>query len=654
MKKFIPWILVAVFAGWVLSALRPPPETGFHTREFGQLPVLLNGRIQPLDSVARNTLLQIRQRQSIGELSATAWLMETMMNPDAANRQNIFRIDNLELLNLLHLPEAQKYYSFDQIQPHLDDISRQAARINNVEDANRTVFEQQLLKLDNALEIDQRLKLSLCPPGTTDFAGQLAAYEQAIPDGVTAAQAREAGKKYDQAAFSRLLDFLSSYNDLSKYAYPLMVPPASDAKSRADWQNIGQNLMSVVRGNDLSPAVKNYAAMATAYNQNQPAAFNQALDNYRNWLGQWFAPEARHGAQEYFFNEFEPFYKAIVIYVTAFILAVIALLTFALAPKLSETFRRSAFWLVVLGGIIHTFGLVFRMWLEGRPPVTNLYSSAIFIGWGCVVLGIILERVFTVGLGSAVASFAGFVTLVIAHNLSMDGDTMEMLRAVLDTNFWLATHVVVVTLGYASTFAAGLLGITYVLLGLFTPILSLKITKRGAAALVATGTALGGVVGATAASAVAIAAARRPGELTIGQALGKMVYGIVCFAALFSFTGTVLGGIWADQSWGRFWGWDPKENGALLIVLWNAAILHARWGGLIRERGLMNMVIFGNIVTSWSWFGVNMLGIGLHSYGFTEAAFKYLLLFVVSQLGFITLGLLPSRMWKSFQPPARA
>jgi len=401
---------------------------------------------------------------------------------------------------------------------------------------------------------------------------------------------------------------------LSKFAYPLMVPPLPDAKSRADWQNIGQNLMSVARGDDLSPAVTDYAAMATAYNQNQPAAFNQVLDHYRHWLGQWFAPEARHGAQEFFFNEFEPFYKAMVIYVTAFLLAIISLLTFALAPKLSETLRRSAFWLVVLGCVIHTFGLVFRMWLEGRPPVTNLYSSAIFIGWACVVLGIILERVFAVGLGSAVASFAGFVTLVIAHNLSMDGDTMEMLRAVLDTNFWLATHVVVVTLGYASTFMAGLFGVTYVLLGLFTPLLKYK-----------------------------------AGDLELGKVLAKMAYGIVCFAALFSFTGTVLGGIWADQSWGRFWGWDPKENGALIIVLWNATILHARWGGLIRERGLMNMVIFGNIVTSWSWFGVNMLGIGLHSYGFMAAAFWWLLAFVLSQVALILLGLLPTGMWKRFQ-----
>ena len=132
------------------------------------------------------------------------------------------------------------------------------------------------------------------------------------------------------------------------------------------------------------------------------------------------------------------------------------------------------------------------------------------------------------------------------------------------------------------------------------------------------------------------------------KSLNNMVYGIVCFAMLFSFVGTVLGGIWADQSWGRFWGFDPKENGALLIVIWNAIILHARWGGFIRERGLMNMAMFGNIVTSFSWFGVNMLGAGLHSYGFMDHAPFWLEAFDVYQLALIVVGLLPPRMWRSF------
>jgi ABC-type transport system involved in cytochrome c biogenesis permease subunit len=256
-----------------------------------------------------------------------------------------------------------------------------------------------------------------------------------------------------------------------------------------------------------------------------------------------------------------------------------------------------------------TYGLIFRMVLEGRPPVTNLYSSAIFIGWGLMVLGVVLEVIYRVGLGNAVASLGAFVSLMIAHNLALGGDTMEMMRAVLDTNFWLATHVITITLGYAATFMAGFLAIVYVLRGLFTRTL----------------------------------------DDATAKALTRMVYGIVCFATLFSFIGTVLGGIWADQSWGRFWGWDPKENGALLIVLWNGVILHARWGGLIKERGLMNLAIFGNIVTSFSWFGVNMLGVGLHSYGFMDAAFKWLMLFIGTQVILIGLGMLPLNLWKSFQ-----
>ncbi|MEM9658060.1 MAG: cytochrome c biogenesis protein CcsA, partial [Planctomycetota bacterium] len=125
--------------------------------------------------------------------------------------------------------------------------------------------------------------------------------------------------------------------------------------------------------------------------------------------------------------------------------------------------------------------------------------------------------------------------------------------------------------------------------------------------------------------------------------LTGMTYGAVCFALFFSFVGTVLGGLWADDSWGRFWGWDPKENGALMIVIWNALILHARWGRMIGERGTAALAVFGNIVTAWSWFGVNQLGIGLHSYGFSEGLTLALSVFIVSQLAVIALASLPER-----------
>jgi len=617
MKKFIPWILVACLAGWVVASLFQPAETGFHTREFGKLPVLMDGRFQPLDSVGRNSLLQIRTKQTVlldnsQTMSAAEWLLEMMMKPEQSNDRKIFRIDNAEVLDLLKLPENQKFYSFSQIRPQASEIEIQADRIQQREDAkisapaDRTVFETQLMKLYEEMNLYQRLQVSLKPPATDDFAAELAAYQKSIAPGIAAVQARDAGQKFDQDAFNNLVGFMGGYQTVAQFALPAIIPPSDSNVPRDDWQNIGTNLMQTAHTGEISQPAQSYAAMVTAYRANSPADFNQAVAGYRLWLADRFTPQLNKAGQESFFNAFEPFYKALVIYVLALLLALCSWF------NMSDWLRRSAFYLVGLAWVIHTFGLVFRMYLEGRPPVTNLYSSAIFIGWGAVILGMVLEKIYRDGIGCVVAAFAGFVTQIIAHNLAMSGDTMEMMRAVLDTNFWLATHVVVVTLGYASTFVAGFLAIIYILRGLFTNTLSPETAKS----------------------------------------LARMVYGIVCFATLFSFVGTVLGGIWADQSWGRFWGWDPKENGALLIVLWNATILHARWGGLVRERGLMNLAIVGNIVTSWSWFGVNMLGIGLHSYGFTDAAFRWLMLFVASQLALIFLGLLPVKMWKSFSARA--
>ncbi|HXR04705.1 MAG TPA: cytochrome c biogenesis protein CcsA [Verrucomicrobiae bacterium] len=659
MKKWIPWSVLALVVIVLAYCSLPKPEGPFHTRAFGQLPVLLNGRFQPFDSVARNSLLQIRTKQTVPAeangrtetLSAMDWLLEVMMKPEAADDRKVFRIDNNEVSELLKVPDGQKYYSFNQLRPQADEIEKQAARIDPIDASKRTVFESQLMKLYEMMNLYQRLEVSLKPPGSDDFAAELDAYQKSILPGVAAVNARAAGQKFDQDAFNNLLSFMGGYQTVASFALPLTIPPADASLPRDDWQNIGTNLMQTAHTGEFNPATKFYAAMVTAYRSDQPDEFNHAVGEYRAWLADRFAPQARKTSQEYFFNTLQPFYNATVIYVLALVLACIYLLV------ASEWIRKSAFYLVVLAVVIHTFGLVFRMYLEGRPPVTNLYSSAIFIGWACVLLGLVLEKIYPIGIGILVASFVGFVTQIIALHLALSGDTMEMMRAVLDTNLWLATHVVTVTLGYASTFLAGFLAIVYILLGLFTKRLTQPLDPKAAVGLTAI-TAMAAPVMAAPAIGLAVGKglSSEIGKMEIGKVMAKMVYGIVCFATLFSFVGTVLGGIWADQSWGRFWGWDPKENGALLIVLWNATILHARWGGLVRERGLMNLAVVGNIVTSWSWFGVNMLGIGLHSYGFTDAAFWWLRLFIGSQIVLILLGLLPKIMWRSFQParPAAA
>jgi ABC-type transport system involved in cytochrome c biogenesis permease subunit len=636
LQKLLPWAVLALFATEIVVILLPKTGGTLHVAEFGRLPVLLNGRIQPFDSVARNSLLQIRSTGDVPleevpswkfwhhprKLNSTEWLLEVFFKPEIADTRPIFLIHHPDVIAEFKLAgkgvekSGLRYYTYRELRPALEAIATQGQQAGTIADAQRTTYQKQVLKLTNALLIYQRLQNSIQPDATHSFTELLAEFRAALPAGLAAFQAQQAGQPSDDAALKKFAVLAQRFNEQADFAYPLVVPPADPADTDG-WLNVGASVLTTMRAGRIHPAVDYFARMATAYRHDDAAEFNAAVAGYKNWLGPQFSREVGKGRAEFYFNRIKLFLHATIIYLAAFVLAGSALLTFGLAPQFSESLRRAAAYLIALAFIVHTGGLIFRMMLEGRPPVTNLYSSAIFIGWGTCVLGIILERVYRIGLGSAVAGLAGFITLLIAHNLALGGDTMEMLRAVLDTNFWLATHVVVVTLGYSSTFVAGTLALAYVVLGVGTPLLTTKL-------------------GAT-------------GNVTLGAALTKMTYAIICFATLFSFVGTVLGGIWADQSWGRFWGWDPKENGALLIVIWNALILHARWGGLVRERGLMNLALFGNIVTAFSWFGVNMLGIGLHSYGFMDAAFKWLMLFNASQILLIALGSLPLHLWRSFR-----
>jgi ABC-type transport system involved in cytochrome c biogenesis permease subunit len=619
-QKWFPPFLMLAMALWFFGNLSAPKDKDFAFSEFGQLPITSNGRIVPLDSLARNSLLAIREKQTLNTepwkawnenpkiIPATEWLAYVMMNQAVADDWPVFRVDNPDLISLLKLPDKDaakhsdgKHYSWNQISANIDTFEKENERVQKLEAANRSAYENAIAKMHDRLTLYAQLKNAVEPANTTDWPAQLTSYERLIPAGVTAIRAQQAGMPYDKTNFNLFITYINAFQFMANLEPPLILPP----NGAREWRRMGDALLDAPRPNGVAidNAVRDWAQLAGALAANQPENFNAALRDLRSQLVPTQSAAMAKARAEVFFNQMEPFYNAMVIYLLAGLLAVFSWF------NLSETLRRSAMWLVCLAFVIHTVGLVYRMVLEGRPPVTNLYSSAIFIGWGACLLGIILERFHKNGIGLVVASGIGFITLIIAHHLALEGDTMEMMRAVLDTNFWLATHVVAVTVGYASTFVAGFLALIYIVRGFFTKTLD---------------------------------------EAT-GKSLARMIYGIVCFATLFSFVGTVLGGIWADQSWGRFWGWDPKENGALIIVLWNALILHLRWGGLIRERGLVCCAIFGNVVTAWSWFGVNMLGIGLHSYGFTEAAFKWLVLFVASQLAFIALGMLPVKWWRSFK-----
>jgi len=157
MKKRGPiftWLIIAASAVFALAPLfQHNPESGFHLREFGRLPVLLNGRIKPLDTVARNSLLIIHGRQTLraeyGQtLSAIAWLAELMMKPEQADQQKIFVIRNPETLAAFGWnSDTGKYYSFNQLFLHLEDIEQQAGLAQKIDAQLRSPFQRDIIKL---------------------------------------------------------------------------------------------------------------------------------------------------------------------------------------------------------------------------------------------------------------------------------------------------------------------------------------------------------------------------------------------------------------------------------------------------------------------------------------------------------------------------
>ncbi|MEX2114936.1 MAG: cytochrome c biogenesis protein CcsA [Pirellulales bacterium] len=586
-------VVVLLAAGWVLSSARQshPPQDQMQLDEFGRLPLVFEGRVKPFDTLARNTLRQISNYQTFEDTSgkepvkrqaAIKWLLDVISSSPDAFKHAVFRIENLDVLQTLGLERREGFrYAIDEFKDKIDEFEKQAeqaAKIERDDPRKLSTYQKKLLELDRKIRTMTSLMASFDQP-------------QIRPDHVQ----------------EDLTEAIRRHEALARMQPPLVVPPDAEG---AKWEPYSvAYTKAYAKANILNqqpnPASVSMNSMLAAYHKGDAKVFNEELAKYETWLAERKLSDYDPARTNFeaFFNFFEPFYRASVLYFFAFVLVALGWLGW------SRPLNRAAFWLVLFAFALHTVALIARIYISGRPPVTNLYSSAVFIGWGAVLLGIVIELIYRLGIGTVIATVAGFSTLLIAHFLSATGDTFIVLQAVLDTQFWLATHVTCITMGYATTFVAGFLGLLYILRGVLTPSLS-------------AGT---------------------------GKELARMVYGTLCFALFFSFIGTVLGGLWADDSWGRFWGWDPKENGALIIVLWNALVLHARWGGLVRDRGLAALAVGGNIVTGWSWFGVNELGVGLHSYGFTEGVLLALAIFIATQIAAIALAALPKHLWWSGQ-----
>lgn len=474
MKRFLPGIVLGVFLIYVGAAMfRPPVRSSeeFDVAEFGRLPVLMNGRVQPIDSVARLGLLQIRGTVTVPlenakpwqlwkrsrTLSASEWLLELLTKPDAADARKIFPVRDPTLPGTLGLKAAAdsgtSYFAFEELAPRLAEIGKQTLRISKVKAATRKEWERECLKLRNALVIYERLKNSLQPnsylqreaggqPIAYDFAARLAQYQIDLRAGLEAAIARQHGKQQelDKATEEDLRAFARPYTSVSRAGLLSVIPPADPARSRDRWQNIGTVLVDSARTGQLPPPVAHFAAMSSAFAQGKPAVFNGEVTKHRQWLrSNGLEPEVSRARNEFFYNRFQPFVRATAIYLVGFVLVGASRL------RRSTALYRSAALIVVLAWVLHTAGLLFEMMVEGRPPIANAYSSIIFTGWGVALLALAAERFSRKGIGMATAALAGLMTLSVAHGLAPGGG-VELMRAVLDIGFWLAVVAVMIAL----------------------------------------------------------------------------------------------------------------------------------------------------------------------------------------------------------------
>ncbi|MDQ1352968.1 MAG: hypothetical protein QG657_3274 [Acidobacteriota bacterium] len=586
--------------------------------EFSRVVVLENGRKKPLDTYAQNLLKQFSGQSKFEGQSAIQWLVRVLFNPSGSANDKVFLITNPEVLDSMGVQregKARDRYSFSQLSSGLVKLRQLAMNVSKIPDKERSFIETEIITLYNKLYIYRQLQesfLFLFPHSNFTIADAKTRETLGLPidqkescfldlaekvDKMNALLAAfkdkaekefSAGEKEISEVSRRMNEWAGYYREL-----PLTIIPGAAQEKEADerWVSPWDVLVaSYIHGHAPGPQIRILRDIVLAYHENDQVRFDSSVKTLNQFVREQAGPRLRERAiaLEVFYNRLDPFYKAQFFYGFSVIFLLLSFIV------LKKWFYRFGFILLAGGFLLHLYGVIARMGIMKRPPVTNLYETFIFTGLITALLGLILELSKKRNIGILTGGLAGIVMLLIAGKYAMEGDTMGMLVAVLDSNFWLASHVITIILGYSGIVLSGFIGHVYLLQKIF-----------------------------------------RPDKTDLLKNTFQAVYAIQAFGIVFTFLGTVLGGIWADQSWGRFWGWDPKENGALLILLWSAILFHARLAGWIKENGWAFGTIIGVIAVSLAWFGVNLLGVGLHSYGFTSGVARSLFIFIAFELAFM-------------------
>ncbi|HSA03414.1 MAG TPA: cytochrome c biogenesis protein CcsA [Candidatus Paceibacterota bacterium] len=319
-----------------------------------------------------------------------------------------------------------------------------------------------------------------------------------------------------------------------------------------------------------------YQAIGTAYRAGDDTALSQAAQQFQTQiraLSPSLYPPAKSLHLELLYNHSHPFRWAWIFYALSFLVMLFAIRESGVGRR----FYWPAMGLFLIGFALQVYGFTLRSLISGRPPVTNMYEVVLWTGFGAVFFAFIFELIHRSRFLVLAASAVGVVSLVLADNLpNVLNPSIQPLVPVLRSNYWLTIHVLTITLGYAAFFLA--LGIGHIVMGYYV----FKPAER-----------------------------RKTKELT------HFNYRTMQIGVIFLTAGTILGGVWANYSWGRFWGWDPKETWALIALLCYLIVLHGRYSGWMGDFALnvASVLCFQAIVMAA--YGVNyVLGKGLHSYGF--------------------------------------
>ncbi len=325
---------------------------------------------------------------------------------------------------------------------------------------------------------------------------------------------------------------------------------------------------------------------------------DQAVLDFQNSVAESVATNSGHSivypgktAAEVFYNDVHPFRWAYILYLTA---ALILLFIWIRGMSSGMTF---VWALSILGFVIHTVGFAYRIYLAERPPVTNMYETVVWMSWGAVLFAMILEKIYRFKSLLLSGILVGLISMIIADSAPAVLDpSIQPLEAVLRSNYWLIVHVMTITISYSAfalSWGLGNMGLVYYL----------------------------------------VDENKYHSEI---QKIATGVYRSMQIGVSFLAPGIILGGVWADYSWGRFWGWDPKETWALIALMGYIVVLHARLVNWVQNFG---MVISGVVTFSlviMAWYGVNfVLGAGLHSYGFGAGGVEYVSTFFALQVLFV-------------------